>query len=45
MKTTTTSPLALATDPSGPSLFGEVSGTLAESFAQFCLMYKSSHLI
>ena len=32
MKTTTTSPLALATAPSGPSLVEEASGTLAESF-------------
>ena len=38
MKTTATSPLARATAPSGPSLFGEVSGALAESFAQFCPM-------
>jgi len=38
MKTSTTSPLALATDPSGPSLFGEAFEALAESFAQFCLM-------
>ena len=38
MKTTTTSPLALATAPSGPSLVEEAFEALAESFAQFCLM-------
>jgi hypothetical protein len=38
MKTTTTSPLAFATAPSGPSLLGEAFETLAESFEQFCLM-------
>ena len=38
MKTSTTSPLALATDPSGPSLFGEAFEALAESFERFCLM-------
>ena len=38
MKTTATSPLALATDPSGPSLVEEAFGALAESFAQFCPM-------
>ena len=45
MKTTTTSPLALATAPSGPALVEEAFEALPESFAQFCLMYKSSHLI
>lgn len=38
MKTPTTSPLALATAPSGPSLVGEAFEALAESFEQFCLM-------
>ena len=38
MKTTTTSPLALATAPSGPSLVSEAFEVLTESFEQFCLM-------
>ena len=38
MKTTATSPLARATDPSGPSLVEEAFGALAESLEQFCLM-------
>ena len=38
MKTPTTSPLALATAPSGPSLVVEAFEALAESFEQFCLM-------
>ena len=37
MKTTTTSPLALATTPSGSSLVGEAFEALTESFERFCL--------
>ena len=44
MKTTTTSPLALATAPSGPSLVEEAFEALAESFAQFCLMVGTESL-
>ena len=45
MKTPTTSPLALATAPSGPSLVGEAFEALAESFEQFCLMAGIESLI
>ena len=38
MKTTTLSPLALATTPSGSSLVGEAFEALTESFERFCLM-------
>lgn len=38
MKTTTRSPLALATAPSGSSLVGEAFEALSKSFEQFCLM-------
>jgi len=38
MKTTTRSPLVLATAPSGSSLVGEAFKALSESFEQFCLM-------
>ena len=44
MKTPTTSPLALATAPSGPSLVEEAFEALAESFAQFCLMAGTESL-
>ena len=37
MKTTTTSPFALATTPSGSSLVGEAFEALTESFERFCL--------
>lgn len=38
MKTPTTSPSAVATAASGPSLVEEAYGALTESFEQFCLM-------
>ena len=38
MKTTTTSAIALATAPVGPSLVEDAYGALTESFEQFCLM-------
>jgi hypothetical protein len=42
MKATTTSPLAFAKAPRGPSLLGEAFKTLAQSFEQFCLMARAN---
>jgi len=42
MNTKTTSPLAFAKAPRGPSLLGEAFETLAQSFEQFCLMARAN---